>query len=429
MAIIERNIADNLDQLLDILPAEIRSRLNQEPDLDSLLEVVLDLGRPPEARYPKRVLYLRDEAVTHEEIQHAVTRVGSFGGDNRAGIERTLHRISAIRNRRGDVIGLTCRVGRAIQGTIDIVRDLVESGRSILMMGRPGVGKCVVGDTLITTELGLRPIREFVPADAADESFHPLRVRLASMAGVERTSHGYYDGVRQTRRIATRMGFELEGTLNHPILVIAPGGELVFKPLGDVQPGDRPAIGRQADLFGQQTALPSWTFDLRTNASDACQIPTELSAGLARYLGYLVAEGTTTYAYSTVFTNDDADVVADMTSLASDLFGLTLKPKVDKATWNGRDYRIDGRKHRAFLAHLGLDYVRDRGFLSIRNAVAAGAVAVAELRHRRQAAGPPEQALWPVLSLPVHQGRQRPAVRRGNRVHLAGQAHSPSGRA
>jgi stage III sporulation protein SpoIIIAA len=141
MAIIERNIADNLDQLLDILPAEIRTKLNQEPDLDSLLEVVLDLGRPPEARYPKRVFYLRDEPVTHEEINHAVMRVGSFGGDNRAGIERTLHRISAIRNRRGEVIGLTCRVGRAIQGTIDIVRDLVESGRSILMMGRPGVGK------------------------------------------------------------------------------------------------------------------------------------------------------------------------------------------------------------------------------------------------------------------------------------------------
>jgi stage III sporulation protein SpoIIIAA len=141
MAIIERNIADNLDQLLDILPTDIRTRLKLEPELESLLEVVLDLGRPPEARFPKRIVYLREETVTHEEIHHAVMRVGSFGGDNRAGIERTLHRISAIRNRRGDIIGLTCRVGRAIHGTIDIVRDLVESARSILMMGRPGVGK------------------------------------------------------------------------------------------------------------------------------------------------------------------------------------------------------------------------------------------------------------------------------------------------
>lgn len=141
MAIIERNIADNLDQLLDILPPAIRERLLQEPDLDALLEVVLDLGRPPEARYPKRIVYLQDRVVTREEIQHAIGRVGSFGDDNRAGIERTLHRISAIRNRRGDIVGLTCRVGRAIQGTTDVVRDLVESGRSILMMGRPGVGK------------------------------------------------------------------------------------------------------------------------------------------------------------------------------------------------------------------------------------------------------------------------------------------------
>ncbi|MBC7545707.1 MAG: AAA family ATPase [Candidatus Sericytochromatia bacterium] len=141
MAIIERNIADNMDQLLDILPADIRTRLKQQPQLDTLLEVVLDLGRSPEGRFPGRIVYLRDEPVSQEEIQFAVSRVGCFGGDNRAGIERTLHRISAIRNRRGDIVGLTCRVGRAIHGTIDIVRDLVESGRSILMMGRPGVGK------------------------------------------------------------------------------------------------------------------------------------------------------------------------------------------------------------------------------------------------------------------------------------------------
>src|SRR5205807_1408049 len=110
-------------------------------DLDTLLEVVLDLGRRPEARFPGRVLYLNEEYVGHEDIRSVTSRVGAFGKDNRAGIERTLHRISAIRNRQGEIIGLTCRVGRAVVGTVDIVRDVIESGKSILLVGRPGVGK------------------------------------------------------------------------------------------------------------------------------------------------------------------------------------------------------------------------------------------------------------------------------------------------
>ncbi|MEL7522919.1 MAG: AAA family ATPase, partial [Cyanobacteria bacterium J06553_1] len=95
----------------------------------------------PEARFSDRVTYIRDEPVTKDEIQHCIERVGMFSSDNRAGIERTLHRISAIRNRTGDIIGLTCRIGRAIFGTIVMIRDLVETGNSILLLGRPGVGK------------------------------------------------------------------------------------------------------------------------------------------------------------------------------------------------------------------------------------------------------------------------------------------------
>jgi len=109
--------------------------------MDNLIEVVLDLGRLPEARFSDRVNYIREETVTKEEIQHCIERVGMFSSDNRAGIERTLHRISAIRNRTGDIIGLTCRIGRAIYGTIVMIRDLVETGESILLLGRPGVGK------------------------------------------------------------------------------------------------------------------------------------------------------------------------------------------------------------------------------------------------------------------------------------------------
>ncbi|MEO1691849.1 MAG: R3H domain-containing nucleic acid-binding protein [Cyanobacteria bacterium J06631_6] len=136
-------VTDNLDKLLTIFPDSIRSKLDEqiESDSDNLIEVVLDLGRLPEARFSDRVTYIRDEPVTKDEIQHCIERVGMFSSDNRAGIERTLHRISAIRNRTGDIIGLTCRIGRAIFGTIVMIRDLVETGHSILLLGRPGVGK------------------------------------------------------------------------------------------------------------------------------------------------------------------------------------------------------------------------------------------------------------------------------------------------
>lgn len=136
-----KEIIDDIELLLAIMPARVHEYLTQASDLEKLIEVVLDFGRLPEARFADREVTLTNQEVTREDIDHVVQRIGEFGGDNRAGIERTLHRISAIRNRRRDVVGLTCRVGRAVFGTIDIIRDLVESGKSILLLGKPGVGK------------------------------------------------------------------------------------------------------------------------------------------------------------------------------------------------------------------------------------------------------------------------------------------------
>jgi len=138
---LQKIITDDLDALLDILPPHIRQPLCQEEDISELLEVVLDLGRPPEARFPQQEVVLNPKEVSEEEIEYVVSRIGNFGDDNRAGIERTLHRISAIRNRKGRIVGLTCRVGRAVFGTIKVIENLVESGKSFLLLGRPGVGK------------------------------------------------------------------------------------------------------------------------------------------------------------------------------------------------------------------------------------------------------------------------------------------------
>src|SRR5438309_859211 len=134
-------ITDDLDQLLEVLPPHICDPLQAMQERKELLEVVMDLGREPEARLPGREVVLSTHSVREEDIEYVVQRIGVFGDDNRAGIERTLHRISAIRNREGRIVGITCRVGRAVFGTVAIIRDIVESGHSILMMGRPGVGK------------------------------------------------------------------------------------------------------------------------------------------------------------------------------------------------------------------------------------------------------------------------------------------------
>lgn len=133
--------SDGLPQFLDILPTILQEKLQQGADLDQLIEVVLDYGRPAEARFRDGVERFHNLIVSEHDIDYVVKSVGEFGTDNRAGIERTLHRISCMRNRQGRVIGLTCRVGRALEGTIDIIDDIVRSGQSLLLLGRPGVGK------------------------------------------------------------------------------------------------------------------------------------------------------------------------------------------------------------------------------------------------------------------------------------------------
>lgn len=137
----QKRITDDLHALMAVLPPRIVEAVKKANNSENLLEIILDLGRAPMARFVDHELELSQEEVSRADIDHVVSRIGEFDADNRAGLERTLHRISAIRNRHNIIVGLTCRVGRAVYGTIEIIQDLVESGKSILLLGKPGIGK------------------------------------------------------------------------------------------------------------------------------------------------------------------------------------------------------------------------------------------------------------------------------------------------
>ncbi|KAK4756816.1 hypothetical protein SAY87_006943 [Trapa incisa] len=137
-----RSVADwELEGFLELVPLRMRRALYRHEEVGQLIEVVMDLGRKPLARFPSGDWAISEEPITLEDLDHAVSKVGDFSDDNRSGIDSSLHRISAIRNRKMQIIGLTCRVGRAVSGNAESFHDLVAGGGSILVVGPPGVGK------------------------------------------------------------------------------------------------------------------------------------------------------------------------------------------------------------------------------------------------------------------------------------------------
>jgi stage III sporulation protein SpoIIIAA len=155
------SVDEDLDRLLDNLPFFVQRHLNDHTNKEKLIEIIMDLGRRAEARFTTGTEYVSQKIISWQDLEYTTRRIGKFSNENRAGIERTLHRISCIRNRQFLINGLTCRVGRAIFGTICIIRDLLESGQSILILGKPGVGKTTIIREIarvLSDEMGKRVI-------------------------------------------------------------------------------------------------------------------------------------------------------------------------------------------------------------------------------------------------------------------------------
>ena len=262
------NITDALDGLIDVLPPHAAEALRQRTNNFELLEIVLDLGRPPEARYSDEEIVLSDREVSQEDIEYVISRISEFTADNRAGIERTLHRISCIRNRQSRVVGLTCRVGRAVFGTIRIIEDLVRDGKSVLLLGRPGIGKTtmlrevarylademnrrvvvvdtsneIAGDGDVPHPAIGRARRMQVPSTPeqhrvmieAVENHMPQVIIIDEMSTVEEAFAARTIAERGVQLIATAHGNTLENLISNPSLSDLIGGTQAVT-LGDVE--------------------------------------------------------------------------------------------------------------------------------------------------------------------------------------------------
>ncbi|MCP4051119.1 MAG: single-stranded DNA-binding protein [bacterium] len=305
---------DDLNLLMDILPEKIRTFLEKHNSIKDLNEIILDLGRIPEIRFIDSVekLTLFGE-VKQSDLKSVVEKTGVFNSDNRAGIERTLHRISAICNRSGIVIGLTCRVGRAVYGTTDIIKDIIKSGKNVLFLGVPGIGKTTkLRETarLLSDELFRRVIvvdtsneiagdgdichpgigsarRMQVPSPDKQHAVmieavenHMPEVIIVDEIGTEEEARAARTiAERGVQLIATAHGYSIENLLKNPTLSDLLGG-LQSVILGDEEAKFR---GTQKTVM-ERKALPTFDILIEIRERDVFAIYKNVQQAVDNYL-------------------------------------------------------------------------------------------------------------------------------------------------
>jgi len=303
----------DIQLFIELFPDFIREKLVEYGHEDDLLEVVLDLGRNVEARYTEETVAISDVVVQPEHILAITQRLPLFDRDNRAGIEGTLHRISAIRNRRGEIIGLTYRVGRAVMGMIDLVKDLFSSGKNILLLGKPGIGKTTLlreSARVLSTEFKKRVIvvdtsneiagegnlphpavglsrRMQVPFEKAQyqvmieavENHMPEVIIIDEIGTVEEAAASRTIAERGVQLIGTAHGNTLENVLFNPTISDLLGG------ITSVILSDEESIrrGTQKTVL-ERTAAPTFDILIEIHTRDEYAVYRDVAKTVDRYL-------------------------------------------------------------------------------------------------------------------------------------------------
>ncbi|NQU77883.1 AAA family ATPase, partial [Candidatus Falkowbacteria bacterium] len=297
-----------------------------------------------------------NEEVTEEDIAQVVSRWTGIPVTRLIEAEvKKLGKMDEIMNKRviGQEEAITA-VSNAIRRGRAGIADEEQPMGVFLFLGPTGVGKCVTPDTILFTHKGILPIEKFIPKDLKEDKIDPLRVKLYGRNGVEFTSQVYNGGVKPTLQVKTLLGYEIEGTLVHPILTLNQNGEMVFKKLQHFSRGDYVVIQRNQQYFGDNKEIK---FNFERNNRDYCsqhiKIPKILTEKLARFLGYLVGEGCTTNKRTTKFSNTDKFIIEDVNDILKCVFGLRLiHYKCDKP----QDFWIHGVWFRQFLEKIGINY-------------------------------------------------------------------------
>jgi stage III sporulation protein SpoIIIAA len=300
---------NDIDLLLAVLPPELRGDV--EPD--RLLEIVADIGRPLEFRYPEGSTYITDVIVDEAFLKQSLSSVTQFGPDNRAGINGTLHRISKIVDRQSRPVGLTCRVGRPMLGTITIIEDLIAAGSNILIIGAPGVGKStklrdvarllstdklrrvvivdtsneIAGDGAVPHAAVGKARRLQVPfgrnqADVmieAVENHTPEVIIVDEISTIAETNACRTIAQRGVQLIATAHGRVLSDVIKNPPLVKLIGG-IQTVTLGDEQA----KLRGTSKTVSERESEPVFSVVVEIESFDRVSVHTDISAAVDAYL-------------------------------------------------------------------------------------------------------------------------------------------------